>query len=62
MEVDQNVYFKIVLDKTTTKLNELQARVILLESQLQIALEANEKLNDDFAKINKKEKKSEFTN
>lgn len=62
MEVDQNLYFKLVLDKTTNKLNELQARVILLEAQLQLALEANEKLTDDFSKINKKEKKSDFTN
>lgn len=60
MEVNQGVFYQLVLDKTTNKLNELQARVILLEAQLQIALEANEKLNSDLLK--KKEKKSEFTN
>lgn len=62
MEIDQSTFYKLVVEKTTVKLNELQARCILLETQLQLALEANEQLTNDAAKINKKEKKSEFTN
>lgn len=60
MEVDQSTFYRLVLDKTTSKLNELQARVIMLEAQLQLTLEANEKLNSDLLK--KKDKKSDFTN
>lgn len=62
MEIDQNTFFNLVLEKTGNKMNELQAKVITLEAQLQLAVEVNNKLKVELSKINKKEKKSEFTN
>jgi hypothetical protein len=62
MEIDQATFYKLVLERSNSKLNELQSRVLILETQLQLALEENQKLINDLNKLNKKEKKSEFTN
>lgn len=62
MQIDQNAFFNLVFEKTNQKLNELQAKVINLEAQLQLVIEINDKLNSELTKLNKKEKKSEFTN
>lgn len=62
MELDQAKLFNLVLEKTSQKVTELQQRLILAESQLQLVVELNEKLQSDLAKINRKEKKSEFQN
>jgi len=62
MEIDQIKFMNLVMEKTNKKLNEMLAQVIVLESQLQLVVEANNKLTDDINKHNKKEKKSEFTN
>ena len=40
----------------------MQAQVIILEAQLQLAVETNSKLSDEVNKLSKKEKKSDFTN
>lgn len=50
------------MEKTTSKLNELQAQVIVLEAQLQLAVEINKQLQESVDKIKKKEAKSEFQN
>lgn len=63
MEVDQNKFMTLVMEKTSHKLNTLQAQVIILEAQLQLAVEQNNKIKDELTKLNKKDlKKSEFTN
>ena len=62
MEIDQIKFMNLVMEKTNKKLNEMLAQVIVLESQLQLVVEANNKLTDDINKLNKKEKKTEFTN
>ena len=36
---DQNKFFNVVIDKTNQKLNSFQAQVIVLESQLQMAVD-----------------------
>ena len=36
---DPNKFFNVVIDKTNQKLNSFQAQVIVLESQLQMAME-----------------------
>ena len=62
MEIDQIKFMNLVMEKTNKRLNEMLAQVIVLESQLQIVVEANNKLTDDINKLSKKEKKTEFTN
>jgi len=62
MEIDQIKFMNIVMEKTNKRLNEMLSQVIVLESQLQLVVEANNKLTDDLNKLNKKEKKSDFTN
>jgi len=62
MEIDQIKFMNLVMEKTNKRLNETLAQVIILESQLQLVVEANNKLTDDLNKLNKKDKKSEFTN
>jgi phage shock protein A len=39
---DPSKFFNVVIDKTNQKLNSFQAQVIVLESQLQMALEEKE--------------------
>jgi hypothetical protein len=36
---DQSKFFNVIIDKTNQKLNSFQAQVIVLESQLQMAIE-----------------------
>ena len=62
MEIDQIKFMNLVMEKTNKRLNEMLAQVIVLESQLQLVVEANNKLTEDLNKLNKKEKKTEFTN
>lgn len=61
MEIDQNKFMNIVIEKTNRKMNELQAQVIVLESQLLLAAEVNQELKSQLDKINKKKDKSEFS-
>ena len=62
MEIDQIKFMNLVMDKTNKKLNELQAQVIVLEAQLQLAVEINNSLKEQADKVKKKEPKSEFQN
>lgn len=62
MEIDQIKFMNLVMEKTNKKLNEMLAQVIVLESQLQLVVESNNKLTEDINKLSKKEKKTEFTN
>lgn len=50
MELDQNKFMSLVMEKTNRKLNELQAQVIVLEAQLQMAAEINKQLQDQVNK------------
>lgn len=50
----------IVMEKTNKKLNELQAQVIVLEAQLQCAVDLNKVLQQQVEKIKKKEPKSDY--
>jgi type II secretory pathway component PulJ len=57
MQLDNVQFMNLVMEKTNNKLNELQARVIVLEAQLQLAVEVNKELKDSLDKqerINKK--------
>ena len=36
---DQNKFFNVIIDKTNQKLNSFQAQIIVLESQLQMAVD-----------------------
>lgn len=62
MEIDQVKFMNLVMEKTNKKLNELQAQVIVLEAQLQLALEINKQLQEQVERVKKKEPKSEFQN
>lgn len=56
MEIDQHKFMNLVMEKTNKRLNELQAQVIVLESQLQLVVETNQKITDELNKHIKKEK------
>ena len=60
MEIDQVRFINVVMEKTNKRLNEMLSQVIVLESQLQLAVEINNKLLEDLNKINKKEKKTDL--
>lgn len=62
MQIDSNKFMNLVMEKTNHKLNSLQAQVIVLEAQLQCATEINTELTNELAKLNKKDKKTDFTN
>ena len=46
MEIDKNKLLNTLVERSNIKLNELNAQVLLLESQLQIALEINKTLQE----------------
>ena len=60
MEIDQARFMNVVMEKTNKRLNEMLSQVIVLESQLQLAVEINNKLLEDLNKFNKKEKKADL--
>lgn len=60
MQLDNAKFMNLVMEKTNKKLNDLQAQVIVLESQLQLAVEINSKLNEQIDKQKKKEKTTEY--
>lgn len=65
MEIDKNRLITVLLDKTNQKVSELQQTVLMLESQLQLAVELNEGLKKqllELDKYKKKENKSDFQN
>ena len=60
MEIDQNKFMNLVMEKTNKKLNDLQAQTIVLEAQLQLAVELNSQLQDQISKYNKKKDKTDI--
>lgn len=65
MEIDKNKLFTLLLEKNNQKVSELQQAVIMLECQLQLAVELNEGLKKqllELDKYKKKENKSDFQN
>ena len=63
MNIDQHAFMNSVLERTNSKLGQLQNQVIVLETQLQFALELNKSLQDELDKVKKKKEKTseEFT-
>ena len=53
VEIDQAKFMTIIMEKTNKKLNELQAQVIVLETQLQLVVDLNKELQEQLNKINK---------
>ena len=39
MQLDQNKFMSVLLDKTSDKMNQLQVQVLVLESQLALAVD-----------------------
>lgn len=44
----------LVMDKTNKKLNEVNAQLIVLEAQLQMAVEVNKQLQEQIKELEKK--------
>lgn len=51
MEIDNNKFLTLVMEKTNKKLNELQAQNIVLESQLQLAIQIADELQQKLEKV-----------
>jgi regulator of replication initiation timing len=65
LSVDQNKFINLLIEKTNGKLSQFQNQIIILETQLQIALDSNKSLqleNDKYKleieKLKKKKEKS----
>lgn len=58
MQVDQNKFINLVMEKTNQKLNTLQSQVIVLEAQLQLAAEVADTLQKELEKAKAKNGKS----
>jgi hypothetical protein len=53
VEIDQVKFMNLVMEKTNKKLNEIQAQVLILESQLQLVVELNNQLQEQLEKLQK---------
>ncbi len=53
VEIDQAKFMNIIMEKTNKKLNEMQAQVLVLETQLQLVVDLNKELQEQLNKINK---------
>ena len=53
VEIDQAKFMTIIMEKTNKKLNELQAQVLVVETQLQLVVDLNKELQEQLNKINK---------
>lgn len=58
MEVDQNAFYNALLDRTNSKLNQLQVQVNMLETQLHFASELNKSLQQELDKLKKRKEKN----
>jgi hypothetical protein len=58
LNIDQNKFMNLLVEKTNQKLSQLQNQVILLETQLQLALEQYQTLQAEHEKIKKKKDKN----
>ena len=61
MNIDQHKFMNAVLERTNSKLGQMQNQVIVLETQLQFALELNKSLQDELDKAKKKSTKEKNT-
>ena len=61
MNIDQHNFMNSVLERTNAKLGQLQNQVIVLETQLQFALELNKSLQEELDKAKKKSSKEKNT-
>ena len=61
MNIDQHAFMNSVLERTNAKLGQLQNQVIVLETQLQFALELNKSLQEELDKAKKKSSKEKNT-
>jgi hypothetical protein len=57
MELDQIKFMNLVMEKTNKKLNEATAQLIVLETQLQMAVEVNKALQEQLKELEKKPSK-----
>jgi hypothetical protein len=61
MQLDNVKFMNLVMEKTNKKLNDFQAQVIVLEAQLQLAVDINNALKEQLEKVpKKKETKSDY--
>lgn len=58
LNVDQNKFMNLLIEKTNQKLGQMQNQVILLETQLQLAIEQYQTLQAEHEKIKKKKDKN----
>lgn len=56
VEIDQVKFMNLVMEKTNKKLNEVQAQVLVLESQLQLVVEINNQLQEQLDRLQKEKK------
>lgn len=59
MQIDNNKFMNLVMEKTNKRMNELQAQVIVLEAQLALAVDINTELKEQIDKLDKISKKKE---
>ena len=52
VEIDQAKFMTVIMEKTNKKLNEVQAQVLVLETQLQLVVDLNANLQEQLNKIN----------
>ena len=58
MQIDQNKLVNLIMEKTNQKLNSLQAQVLVLEAQLQLAADLADQLQSELEKVRKTNGKS----
>ena len=62
MEINAEKFMNLVVEKTTQKMNAFQGQIILLETQLQLAVEKIQLIEAELNKLNaKKEEVKSFT-
>jgi hypothetical protein len=59
VQIDQNKFMNLIVEKTTQRLNQLSNQVIVLEAQLQLAADLNKELQTELDKIKKKNNKQQ---
>ena len=58
MQIDQTKFMNLLIEKTNNKLNQANNQIIILEAQLQLAIELNKSLQDELDKLKKKKEKT----
>lgn len=57
MQIDQNKFVNLLIEKSAAKINQLSNQVLVLETQLQLAADANKYLQEELDKLKKKKEK-----